>query len=117
MLDQSVAVPHSQRKVKSISLNVVRCYCKKDIDGTFYRLIGEKNDTIECSKQGEQSSFVLLWAVSKSSYFGVLQHFCCRIFCFQRLKCHRYMLELVTQPKHISGCEVGFNTETQGLLT
>ena len=44
--------------------------------------------------------------------------FCCRIFsAFDRLKCYRYMfIEFVTQPKHITGCEVGFKSGTLGLL-
>ena len=71
-----------------------------------------KNDTIKCSKQGELSALVLLWAVSKSAHFGILPHFRCRIFCFDRLKCHRYMLEFVTQPKHKTGFQVGFNSGT-----
>ena len=44
--------------------------------------------------------------------------FCCRTFWFGRLKCHRYIYrEFVTQPKRITGCEVGFKSGILGLLT
>ena len=50
--------------------------------------------------------------MSKSAHFGVLP------FCFVvELKCHRHMLEFVTQPKHITGCDVGlFKSGTFGYL-
>ena len=34
--------------------------------------IDHRNDTIKCSEQGEQSTFLILWVVSKSTHFGVL---------------------------------------------
>ena len=64
--------------------------------------IDHKNDTIKCSKQSEQSTFLLC---------GVLP-FCFvvkLVFWLDRLKCHREMLEFATQPKHITGCDVAFN--------
>ena len=44
----------------------------------------------------------------------VLFLFCCGIFWFDTLECHRYTVHV--QPKHITGCVVGFKSGTLGLL-
>ena len=86
MLDQS------QRKVKSISLNVFRCYCKQGHRRQFciaFTVIDHKNDTIKWSKQSEQS----MGGVEENPLWGFTMLFCCGIFRFDRLKRHQYMLE------------------------
>ena len=78
MLDQFVAVSflsEKQSRFRSTFFNVI---VKTKSTGVFYRLysyIDHKNDSIKCSKQGEQSTFLLLWVV-----------FCCGKFWFDGLK-------------------------------
>ena len=61
----------SQRKVKSISLNVFRCFCKKDIDGSFV------SSLFKTKRTKYFSSFMA--DVEENPRWGFTILFCCRI--------------------------------------